>query len=218
VLGAETDTLDSTGTVTSTAEWDHISHATIDAALGMFRGEIMQVPPMYSALKRDGKKLYDLARKGIEVEREPRPITIYSLAMSPAPTPSHTETTIAGDGSSYGHGGVSGDAAVVPLLPYFALEVSCSGGTYIRTLIADIARHVESRAHMTALVRTRQGPFTLADCLHQQEGKGVGGAGWTFQSLCEAIVRQSEEKDELPHSATLKHALRLEVEAEGEVK
>lgn len=166
-LGSETDTLDSTGTVTSIEEWSHVTRADLDNALEHFRGNISQVPPMYSALKRDGKKLYELARKGIEVEREAREITIYELERGQQELE----------------------------LPMFSLDVSCSGGTYIRTLCADIARHVNTRAHMTSLLRTKQGPFALKDCLHFEN--------WDYDSLCSAVN---------PMAPDLKAALTLEIE------
>lgn len=176
LLGTETDTLDSTGNVTSTETWSHLSMSDIDKALEDFRGEISQVPPMFSALKRNGKKLYDLARQGIEVERESRRVTIYELSLGKEPKG----------------------------LPEFSLDVSCSGGTYIRTLCADIARSVNSRAHMTSLVRTKQGPFVLSDCLPVEE--------WTYEALCMEISDVSIRKDELPLSTDLKPALTLAVE------
>ncbi len=177
LLGMETDTLDSTGNVTSTEAWSHLAMSDIDKALEDFRGEIFQVPPMFSALKRDGKKLYDLARQGIEVERESRQVTIYDLHLGEEPRK----------------------------LPEFSLDVSCSGGTYIRTLCADIARSVNSRAHMTSLVRTKQGPFVLSDCLPIED--------WTYETLCKEIAEVSARKDELPYvSADLKPALKLKVE------
>ena len=131
---------------------------------------------MFSALKRNGKKLYDLARQGIEVERESRRVTIYELSLGKEPKG----------------------------LPEFSLDVSCSGGTYIRTLCADIARSVNSRAHMTSLVRTKQGPFVLSDCLPVEE--------WTYEALCMEISDVSIRKDELPLSTDLKPALTLAVE------
>lgn len=175
-LGTETDTLDSTGNVTSSMDWSHVASNDLDDSLKFFRGNISQVPPMFSALKRDGKKLYDLARKGIEVEREPRQVTIYELNR--------------------------GEEELD--LPTFSLDVSCSGGTYIRTLCADIARHLNTRAHMTSLLRTRQGPFTIEDCLYIDH--------WDYETLCNAIVASSRAKEELPDSTTLKKALSIEIE------
>lgn len=159
LLGSETDTLDSEGVVVETVDSSHISRNDLDKALASFRGEIMQMPPMYSALKKDGKKLYELARAGIEVEREKRPVTIYSIELAD----DLNQTS--------------------PQLPEFALAVSCSGGTYIRTLISDIARACNGRAHMTGLVRCKQGPFVLTDCLYEQD--------WKYQELIDTLHRHN---------------------------
>lgn len=173
LLGAETDTLDSEGVVVETVDSTHISRDDLDKALALFRGEIMQLPPMYSALKKDGKKLYELARAGIEVEREKRPVTIYSIELVD-------------------------DPAKAIQLPAFALAVSCSGGTYIRTLISDIARACKGRAHMTGLVRCKQGPFVLADCVHEQD--------WKYQDLVDALHRHNVlaglKEDDLRNAAS----------------
>ena len=116
---------------------------------------------MYSALHHEGKRLYELAREGIEVERESRPVTISRLALD-----------------DRGVGAVAGPLG----LPHFGLDVECSGGTYIRTLISDLARHeaVKSVAHMVELERTKQGPFELGDCLHE--------ADWDFDAICQHLV------------------------------
>lgn len=141
MLGAETDTLDTEGNVTAEAGWDHVTREGIEAALCEFQGDIMQSPPMYSAIKMKGRRLYDLARAGIYVERERRPVTIHNLALTFFEPPT------------------------------FGLDVECGGGTYIRSLIADIARHerVRSVAHVTELERTQHGIFALEHCLHQPD-------------------------------------------------
>lgn len=153
LFGSETDTLDATGAITETLDFSHISNAQIDSILGQYRGQIMQIPPMYSALKRNGQPLYELARSGVTVEREPRPVTVYMLE----------QLLTKQDGN----------------LPEFSLNIECSGGFYVRSLVSDIGRSLNSRAHMTALVRTKQGPFTLADCLEQPS--------WDFVSICKHI-------------------------------
>lgn len=134
-LGITTDTLDLTGTVRSTRPVT-AGREDVLRALEGFRGEILQVPPMYSAIKRDGVRMYDLARKGIEVERDARPVTIYSLELLPDGT----------DGTDPGQG-------------EYVLDVSCSGGTYIRTLIDDLGKALGCGAAMAALTRTAVGPF-----------------------------------------------------------
>jgi tRNA pseudouridine55 synthase len=107
----------------------------IEAALAQFRGAIMQVPPMYSALKKDGRPLYELARQGIEIERPARPVTIYDLQLI-----SFTEQTL-------------------------TLDVTCSKGTYIRTLAEDIGEVLGCGGHVEKLHRTQTGGFTLDETL-----------------------------------------------------
>ena len=160
-LGKETDTLDAEGAVVEEASFDHVTLDALEAALPAFTGDIRQTPPMYSALHHEGKRLYELAREGIEVARESRPVTISRLALDDA-----------------GVGAVAGPLG----LPRFGLDVECSGGTYIRTLISDLARHeaVKSVAHMVELERTKQGPFELGDCLHE--------ADWDFDAICQHLV------------------------------
>ena len=132
-FGVVTDTQDTSGTVLETHA-AAVSDAALDAALARFRGEIMQTPPMYSALKVNGQKLVNLARKGREVERKARPVTIYALER--------TGRTPDGD---------------------VCLRVACSKGTYIRTLCHDLGRALGCGAAMSALRRTRCGAFDIAD-------------------------------------------------------
>ncbi|MDD3484470.1 tRNA pseudouridine(55) synthase TruB [Azovibrio restrictus] len=130
LLGSTTDTGDREGQVTGS--WPVIcSEAEVRALLPRFTGEIQQIPPMYSALKRDGRPLYELARKGQEVERQPRAVTIHSLELLSCP------------------------------LPGFTLRVTCSKGTYIRVLAEDMGRALGCGAHLTGLRRTRVGPLNL---------------------------------------------------------
>lgn len=131
-LGIETDAGDLTGNVTATAEnFIGITEEQINAVLPAFRGAIQQIPPMYSALKRDGKPLYEYARQGIELDRPPRDVLIHQLDMI-----EFTPTEL-------------------------RVFVQCSKGTYIRTLAQDIGRALGCYAHLTALRRTQVGPFTL---------------------------------------------------------
>lgn len=131
--GAETDSGDLTGAVVAQAPsgFSGISPEALANVLPQFLGQITQVPPMYSALKRDGKPLYAYAREGVEVERTPRQVRIDSLRV------------------------LSQTASQA------VLEVACSKGTYIRTLAQDIGRALGCYAHLTALRRTRVGPFSL---------------------------------------------------------
>tara|TARA_R110002096_G_scaffold96608_4_gene215550 strand:+ start:1578 stop:2507 length:930 start_codon:yes stop_codon:yes gene_type:complete len=132
-LGIETNTGDAEGQITRECPVAGIDEARIDDALEAFRGEIQQVPPMHSALKRDGKRLYKLAHKGIEIERDPRTVTIKRLERK----------HLAGE--------------------HLTIEVDCTKGTYIRTLAEDIGKALGCGAHISALRRLRSGPFALAD-------------------------------------------------------
>ncbi len=130
MLGIETDTYDADGRPTaeaSEAAMSSVTQALLEAALVPFRGPILQVPPMYSAIQKNGKRLYELARSGIEIEREPRPVTIYDLKL------------------------LSWN------LPYIVLEVTCSAGTYIRSIAHDLGTALGVGAHLTTLRRTRSG-------------------------------------------------------------
>lgn len=133
-FGEETDSGDLTGNVTARAPegFSGVTREALLDALPGFRGEIEQIPPMYSALKRDGKPLYQYAREGIELERPPRRVTIYRLEL------------------------LDFDGMQARLL------VECSKGTYIRTLAQDIGRVLGCHAHLVALRRTRVGPFDIA--------------------------------------------------------
>lgn len=135
-LGLTTDTLDIWGEV-RTETLSYVTEDDVRSLLPRFSGEIMQVPPMYSALKKDGQRLYDLARKGVEVEREARPVTVYRLELV-----SFDSETQTGE-----------------------LAVSCSKGTYVRTLIDDIGQALGVGAVMTALRRTEACGFSLSDCV-----------------------------------------------------
>lgn len=129
-LGTKTSTADAEGEVIETRPFEHISLAAIKKVIPQFIGDIQQIPPMHSALKKDGQRLYELARQGIEVERQARPVTIHSLEIT---------------GFEEG---------------VLALEVSCSKGTYVRTLAEDIGEVLGCGAYITELRRTSVGPYT----------------------------------------------------------
>ncbi|MBQ2687850.1 MAG: tRNA pseudouridine(55) synthase TruB [Clostridia bacterium] len=131
-FGTKTDTLDIWGKVLS-EEKSSVTKEQFEAVLPNFRGEIMQVPPMYSALKQQGQRLYDLARQGIEVKREARPVTVYSLTSEGFYQENQTAK----------------------------IRVKCSKGTYIRSLIDDIGNALGTVAVMTALCRTSACGFNL---------------------------------------------------------
>jgi len=163
ILGIETDTLDSEGNVTEVMSASHVTTELLLQNMAKFRGDIMQKPPMFSALKVNGKKMYELARAGIEIEREERPVSVYQLDLI---MEGRNETSLQ--------------------LPSFGLDLQCSGGFYVRSLISDLARSCQTRGHMTALLRTKQGPFTLEDCLNEAQG-------FTFENICGGILRSNEK-------------------------
>jgi tRNA pseudouridine55 synthase len=138
VFGTATSTLDASGEVTGT--WDmHPTAADVDAALPQFVGDIEQIPPMVSAIQVDGKRLHELAREGIEIERAPRPVTVHAFTAAPTDDPL-----------------------------VYAVEVTCSSGTYIRTLAADLGTALGGGAHLRELRRTAIGPHTV-DVAHPLE-------------------------------------------------
>ena len=132
LLGIDTDSYDCDGTVTATSS--HIPPlADVELALTHFQGTIQQIPPMFSAKKVQGKRLYELARSGIEIEREPVSVTL------------HTELI------AYNY-------------PHLELKITCSKGTYIRSIAHDLGKLLGCGAHLIELTRTRSGPFHLSEC------------------------------------------------------
>jgi tRNA pseudouridine55 synthase len=146
-LGISTDTGDADGQQTGTATVPDLSESDWAAILADFLGESTQVPPMYSALKKDGKRLYELARQGHTVEREPRPLTIHEIELLE----------------------VAGTRLV--------FRVRCSKGTYVRTLVEDIARRAGTVAHTTRLHRESVGDFDAADMLDLDALEALAEAG-----------------------------------------
>ena len=131
LLGQTTDSGDADGEVTATAAVPELDRAMLETVLDRFRGPIDQIPPMYSALKHNGKRLHELARAGVEVKREPRRVTIHRLDLVELDSPRMT------------------------------LEVECSKGTYIRSLAMDLGEQLGCGAHLTGLRRFCSGPFSL---------------------------------------------------------
>lgn len=140
ILGTETDTQDSSGKVVSEKPVN-VSKEQLVRALNDFVGKIKQVPPMYSAVKINGKKLYELARKGLEVERPEREIEIFSISLL-----SYKENTA-------------------------VIDVECSKGTYIRTLCSDMGSKLGCGAHMGSLLRLQSGMFDISSCVTLDEIK-----------------------------------------------
>ena len=137
-LGVVTDTQDTSGTVLETNSVC-VTRAQLEAALRQFLGPIEQIPPMYSAIKINGQKLYELARRGQEVARKPRSITIHALEL------------LEGEGADW------------------TIRVRCSKGTYVRTLCHDLGRALGCGGCMSSLRRTRAGSFTLAQAVTMQQ-------------------------------------------------
>jgi len=144
-LGVTTTTADSEGEVIETLPVDQVTEQAIQRVLPDFKGKIQQLPPMYSALKHNGQRLYKLAREGIEVEREPRDITIYSLTLEKVE------------------------------LPFIDLQVHCSKGTYVRTLAEDIGKVLGCGAHVVGLRRTSVGPYGIDHIISMDELEVIAG-------------------------------------------
>ncbi len=138
ILGSKTDTLDAAGEITEKSD-KKVSKEEFLEAMNTFKGEIEQIPPMYSALKVNGKKLYDLAREGIEIERKRRKVTIYDIKLLDFDFPKAT------------------------------IRVTCSKGTYIRTLVDDIGERLGTYAYVDELVRTRVGDFDIKDAIKSED-------------------------------------------------
>jgi len=136
LLGVSTDTLDAEGRVTAEQDASGVSPAAIAEALSAFRGKQLQVPPMHSALRVDGRRLYELARQGLEVEREAREIEIHAITLGPVVFAGRTVRV--------------------------GFTVVCGKGTYVRSIAGDLGDKLGVGAHLTALRRTRVGAFDLA--------------------------------------------------------
>ena len=134
VLGVETSTLDAAGEVTATHDMAGVTLEEVQAAAATLTGEIMQVPPMVSAVQVGGRRLHELARKGIEVERQARRVTVLRLEVDPSDDPL-----------------------------VFRIDVRCSSGTYVRSLAADLGRALGGGAHLRDLRRTEIGSFTVEE-------------------------------------------------------
>lgn len=130
-LGISTDTYDASGKITRQGDPSHISRKQLESALASFRGLIQQIPPMYSAVKHRGQRLYELARAGIEVERKSRPTWIYRLEL------------------------------IDWQPPVVAVEVECGKGTYIRSLAHDLGQSLGCGANLKSLIRSSYGPFSV---------------------------------------------------------
>lgn len=174
ILGKTTDTQDDSGRILEEKTTDYLTEEMVREVILSFEGEYDQIPPMYSALKINGKKLYELARSGIEVERKPRRIAIRKITIK------ETE------------------------LPRVRFEVECSKGTYIRTLCHDIGQKLGCGACMESLVRTKSGIFTLAESKTLSEIEQLQNEGKLsqillpidamFPEISKAVIKKEEEK------------------------
>lgn len=169
-LGRRTDTLDREGRVLSESEVC-VGEDEIRAAAAEFAGELEQIPPMYSAIKRNGKKLYELARAGIETERAPRRINIYSIDVLSA------------------------------RLPFVSMDVRCSKGTYIRSLCSDIGDRLGCGAVMTALRRTEAAGFSIRDAYTLEELENMENPAAAllptdsvFEKLPRIVLNEKQER------------------------
>jgi tRNA pseudouridine55 synthase len=205
-FGAETDTLDATGTVTATAEAGGLDEAAVRAALAGFLGPQLQVPPMVSAVKVGGERLYAKARRGESVERAARPIVVHQLdllafeagpidrggtkrppgpprgseGLAGPPGPPRGSEGLAGPpGPPRGSEGLAGPPGPPRSTegPQATIAVSCSGGTYVRSLAADLGRALGTLAHLAELRRTAVGRFVERDAHPLAELEALGGAG-----------------------------------------
>jgi tRNA pseudouridine55 synthase len=156
-FGEQTDTLDAEGLVVATSDV-RPTLAQVQAVLPRFTGEIEQVPPVYSALKVEGKRAYALARAGAEVELQSRHVCIHSLSVRAEPV----EALSSSEAEAGKRRASTGSARTVS---HITLEARVSKGTYIRSLARDIARALDSVGHVTMLRRLKAGPFTLASAI-----------------------------------------------------
>ena len=183
-LGVVTDTQDATGAVVETRSVN-VTEADVRAALPRFIGEIWQTPPMYSAIKRGGKRLYELARRGESVEVAPRACRVDDVRL----------TASLGDGR-------------------YRLEVDCGKGVYIRTLCHDIGAYLGCGGHMATLERTRAGVFTLENALTLEEVDALGAEGLEARLLPmdAAIAHLSAVRVEARHRAAVRNGMPLRPE------
>ncbi|MEO8212346.1 MAG: tRNA pseudouridine(55) synthase TruB [Myxococcales bacterium] len=165
-FGAETDTYDAGGVVTARYPTDGVSAGRVTDALAAFRGVQSQVPPMYSALKRDGRPLYDYARAGETVDREPRTVQLHQVELQAfwRGTPPAVAQGPHAEPQPDGAAGPSHET-----VPSARIFIRCSKGTYVRSLAYDLGRALGTGAHLSALRRLRSGPFGLEDAVAPED-------------------------------------------------
>jgi tRNA pseudouridine55 synthase len=182
-LGVTTDTLDAEGQVLETRAVPVLSAERLEAVFASFRGTQQQTPPMYSAIKKDGKRLYELARAGEEVEREARTVTVFSLTLND----------------------FSADEV--------KLSVACSKGFFVRTLAADLGEALGCGAHLTALRRTMSGPFSIARAVPLQDivDRGAAAVEGRLAGLDESLAFLPEVKTTAVEAERVRHGGVVEV-------
>ncbi|GJE90731.1 pseudouridine synthase [Phanerochaete sordida] len=208
LLGCETDSFDSEGAVVRVAPWKHVTREKVEEAMPQFRGEIQQKPPIFSALKMDGRRLYDYAREGIPLPRpiEARPVTVHSLDILEWKGSDHSYkypekkfTAEQKDALQKALHGIE-DQVIVADEPEaaaeddtpataFVLQMRVSGGTYVRSIVHDLGHAVGSAAHVVTLTRSRQGRFALEPTA---EDNSLGCVPW---EVFEKAVEDPGEPD-----------------------
>ena len=163
ILGVETETYDAEGAIVETLDASRVSRADVETALSAYLGEIAQIPPMYSAIKQGGKKLYDLARAGQVVEREPRPVTIHAIT-------------------------VESFESIKPKTPTVVCEIKCSAGTYIRSLAHDLGASLGVGAHLTGLERIASGAFAVGEAVTLEQLAAVEDWSLLLTAPLDALV------------------------------
>lgn len=200
-LGFATETGDRTGSEKSEVRspksevknLKSVSIGEIESVLKDFRGEILQIPPMYSAKKIDGVKLYELARKGIEIERKPVELNIYDLRITTFETPKY-----------------DADSRLWTL--DFGLQISCSAGTYIRVLAEDIGKKLGTGAHLAELRRSGAGKFKIERAVRLEELEKIVAAGkleTILISMNEAVSHLAEIKLSTEEISKIKNGIKL---------
>ncbi len=190
-LGIETDSLDADGEVTASHEMAPPTLEEVRAAARSLTGDLMQVPPMVSAIKVDGRRLHQLAREGKEVHREPRPVTVSRFAVSPGDDPMTWRATI-----------------------------DCSSGTYVRVLAADLGRLLQGGAHLAGLRRTSIGPFGIAEAQSFEQAISLGeitvAAPETIARVLEEVSVDDDMAAKVAHGSVFeRHELTVGTDSPG---
>lgn len=186
LLGKTTDTLDITGEIISEREVN-VSRDEVERAVMSFKGDIMQLPPMYSAIKKDGVRLYELARQGIEIEREERQVHISSISLTDAQEDE------------------------------YEIEVYCSKGTYIRSLISDIGEKLGTGAVMTSLRRIKANGVTIGRCHTLGELEKMKEEGTLAQAIVpvDAFIKYPEIRVTAPQAKRFSNGGGLDINRFG---